>query len=123
MMMVVMLSLGFVSCSDDEEKDQKKSLIIGEWKTSWFDDIRVEETLILNSNGIFKQSFVWHFHDGNSTSNHSGNYSFNESTNTLAMVYEDGSNPKSYYVSNLSEKIMTLIDTNSGDTYTYTKNK
>lgn len=89
-LMVAIVSVGFVSCGDDDDVDEKKIdevTIIGTWRCDYSDGY---ELLTFNSNG--KGTYSEYYYEGKKEildEIEAFDYIFNESTMTLRILAGD----------------------------------
>ena len=110
-MMVAMLSLGFASCSSDDD-DSIDSSIIGTWEETNYTDGTWQWTFNSNGKGSCKVT---------NRTTYTFTFDFSFSGSTLKITgEEDGERYTDTYSVNISSdgKIMTWIEEYNGHTYT-----
>ena len=84
-LMVAIVSVGFVSCGDDDD-DEKEGAIIGTWRSDWSDEGGTGYTLITfyaNGSGNLIEK-----EDGKTT-NENFKYAFDAKTMTIVLMFWD----------------------------------
>ena len=115
-MIVAMLSLGLLSCGDDEEENVENPFV-GTWLCSnhYIDRVSYDsgtDTYTFKSNG----SYEWKCRGWD---NESGYYNYNTSLKTLTLSNKKGTTWV-YIIPSITDSYFVIID-EDGDRYTYSK--
>lgn len=108
-LMVTIMSVGFVSCSSDDDDDNSTSSIIGTWRCDYSDGY---DLVTFNSNG--KGTYSEYYYQGKKElldEVEAFDYIFNESSMTLRMLF--GDEVEIWKVESITSKQMVI----DGDVY------
>ena len=119
LMMVAMLTIGFTSCSKDDDDDNSAS-IVGTWVDAQ-DYVWGTKTMILGSNGSYSSTTK----DSYGTQYRNGTYSYNPTQGTMVINVKagayNGAYQQTYIVQTLTAKNLVLMDTDGDIEGYYTR--
>jgi hypothetical protein len=120
--MILMLCVGFVSCSKDEAKEggnnSSLSPLVGTWeRTEMSAGDRVTTTLIFNADGTYSETARV---DSKVTLSESGKYSYNETKGVLVTAPTSGRS-WTYFVAEVSDITLVLVFSDYSGSITYTR--
>ena len=116
LMMVAMLTIGFTSCSKDDDDDNSASIV-----GTWVDDSWGTKTMILGSNGSYSSTIK----DSYRTHYRNGTYSYNPTQGTMVVNVkasaDNNAYQQTYIVQTLTAKNLVLMYTDGDIEGYYTR--
>ena len=115
LMMVAMLTIGFISCSKDDDDDDNSTSIVGTWKYQFGKNNYA--LLTFSQNGICN----YYEYDDGETDNESASYTYSNSILKITFYQENRYYTETIKVASLTKTTLVLEDFPDGGLCTFTK--